>query len=1060
MKALGAYIFAGGFTVGVNHHFDVVAHLEGNDYGVSTAKLNWPDLDIRYPKEKWQVEDEKFRDLDFIYCNPPCAIFSMMGVRTTRGKDAWRTDPRTECWHNAFSLLETLRPQAWACESVSEAYTTGREMIDELTRKALALGYSVTHLLHNAHWLGLPQRRKRFFLVVHRAPVLTGWQLNWSPPPTVQDLLAEVHAPGYVRPFRPDLGPALAATPPGKRLAGVWEKLNPDFDSNRNPNGTVKGRPSFQDYRLSLTEPMGAYIGDKIYHPTENRLIGINEAKALCGFPQDFQLAGREGPDQGSLLARGVMPPVAEWLAKAIKATLEGNQSGPQRVTLLDLREPERDPRDLTDQYLDPKTGAIVYPHKEADHVFEETGQLPSDLAQETTTSFVHGPEKPEPAASGSGPARSLTADRDGSRDAASRDGLLTAAGSDDLAAARYPMGDSPAAEEDSGSDCLVEVVPLPESSILDHVSFIVDCPRWDVDRVKEALELTPDPVKVTKVTGLQQSSVEAIIRAMATLIKFTSPAGRPAASPVVRVPVEPVVSASTAADLKEPVIETLRDDTVKPPASGPSPVLPKHEEPVPKAAAPQQTGDRRRTRGVKLEGLDQPLTLLQSFPIPDAGEPSGHFIKRCLIADKWTPEQIVGFVLKSYEGRTTKVGDVYFNYRQLQDANYQGLPPWRGHKKSSSGKSPPSKPLSPEARREQDRKNSAAIRGEKLNSDPFPEDNRPRALLTGSTAMQVGSKKTQLKIITAMESWACALIKLGYAVEWRPVIPGEDLSSYAVVLAGLNKPPSIASSHFFGALWALYTRRDAIAVVDDWQTHDLVSGIHTNAKLRERAFRLFPPPVEHQDRLFEFLKDLDANKPWRWPVIAPLFRGGDSAKLGLPARVVGIDPTVFARRYPKAVHDAPFRQWVQASLHEKKLSGFTWPIYQLGFQDRKKGGSGPRGEKQQDRVPEADLMEIYSASWGIISPPHPHAGSGWWRVRFLMAADACRVLTCSPAEAAVLDGGLGPYTLASMPRAVEKMEDEELLNLASMQAAQLNRVIETEDEVLTKLANLIKERV
>ena len=53
MKALGTYIFAGGFTLGVKKHFDVLAHFEEKP-GLykKTAKANFPNLPIYEGEEK------------------------------------------------------------------------------------------------------------------------------------------------------------------------------------------------------------------------------------------------------------------------------------------------------------------------------------------------------------------------------------------------------------------------------------------------------------------------------------------------------------------------------------------------------------------------------------------------------------------------------------------------------------------------------------------------------------------------------------------------------------------------------------------------------------------------------------------------------------------------------------------------------------------------------------------------------------------------------------------------------------------------------------------------
>jgi DNA (cytosine-5)-methyltransferase 1 len=354
LTAVGAYVYAGGFSLGVERAgFDVLCHLEGdNAYGVDSARLNWPDRPIHHGPDRWPFDELGRINVDLAFANPPCAIYSSMGIATTRGQDAWREDPRLAHWWDSFRVLERVRPRAWCLESVTNAYTKGREVIDEMTKRALLGGYSVTHLLLDARWCGIPQSRRRFFIVAHRPARLIGYQHNWAPPPTVGEVLAEVPEPGSYRPASARHLDLVRETAPGERLASTWDRLNPNPATN--DRGQRVGRPSFLERRLDPSEVMGAFVGDKYYHPNVDRLIGINEAKALCGYPPDFQLAGNPS-GWASLLARAVMPPVGYWLANALRSTLaQPDASWNERcVTLVDVREPDRPPRDLTGQYLD-----------------------------------------------------------------------------------------------------------------------------------------------------------------------------------------------------------------------------------------------------------------------------------------------------------------------------------------------------------------------------------------------------------------------------------------------------------------------------------------------------------------------------------------------------------------------------------------------------------------------------------------------------------------------------------------------------------------------------------
>jgi site-specific DNA-cytosine methylase len=356
LTAVGAYIFAGGFTAGVKRAgFDVRAHLEGGPYGVTTAKLNWPDLAIHYPEHAWPLDE--YRGVNFVYCNPTCAIFSAMGIRTTRGPDAWLTDPRVNCWYRSFALLPELRPDVLMIESVTQAYTTGRPMIDELTRRARALGYSVTHLLYDTIHFNIPQHRRRFFFIAHRAPKFLGLELDFHQPlPTVGEALSTITEPGEYHPQveLPFFTKWIGQVQQGERMSAVWMRCVPPESRVRNRFGGFIGRPGFNVKRLDLSKPSSAFIGNEFFHPTENRRLGANEMKAICGYPADFRL---DGPARGfgSLLARAVMPPVGEWLGNAVARTINeiavSDLGRSQTVTRVDLRKPGLAPVDLTAEY-------------------------------------------------------------------------------------------------------------------------------------------------------------------------------------------------------------------------------------------------------------------------------------------------------------------------------------------------------------------------------------------------------------------------------------------------------------------------------------------------------------------------------------------------------------------------------------------------------------------------------------------------------------------------------------------------------------------------------------
>ena len=341
LSAVGAYIFAGGFTAGVTKHFDVKVHLEDGPFGVATAKRNFPWLEVHQDPSRWPTKDLK---ADFVYCNPPCAPWSMAG-RNESGGTNWRTDKRVECVDRCFKLLSSMAepPKVWCFESVRGAYTKARVMIDDMISKAKEMGYQATVLLTDAVWHGVPQNRKRVFLVLSKV------KIDWQPGGTLDPLPCgptfELGLPDKPRAEEMDAKYAslIKAAKPGDYLHDVFNAVNgidaddgfkgpgkkdqeEDGDGEDGKSQRVAGRPGFLTIRIDPKKPAPTLTGSctKV-HPWEDRFISVPEAAGVSGFDREFKFEGTVGI-QYAQVAKGVMPPVAEYLASqaanAIKAAV------------------------------------------------------------------------------------------------------------------------------------------------------------------------------------------------------------------------------------------------------------------------------------------------------------------------------------------------------------------------------------------------------------------------------------------------------------------------------------------------------------------------------------------------------------------------------------------------------------------------------------------------------------------------------------------------------------------------------------------------------------------
>lgn len=308
LKAVGTNIFAGLFTEGIKRAgYDVLAHLEHGPYGVATAKLNFPKLDIRVGRENWN--DKSFKGVDLIYGNPPCAAFSL-AASGRRG--SWDTQhDRLRYIYDCVELAVNAQPRAFMMESVTQAWTRGHSFITEQAERLCDAGFHVTVLLQNNKFLGTPQHRPRVFLIGHKHPLV--WP-KMTEPQTVLEALK-----GAKR-LKENPGPKpLVITP---KLAKLW-KLRGEEGGSLHGIDEVHMVPgakvSFLFTRLRANQPASVMIKyEARLHPKEPRYLHWHEWLALTGLPPTWKSAEPQMGPACAELARAVMPAVGKWMGKAV----------------------------------------------------------------------------------------------------------------------------------------------------------------------------------------------------------------------------------------------------------------------------------------------------------------------------------------------------------------------------------------------------------------------------------------------------------------------------------------------------------------------------------------------------------------------------------------------------------------------------------------------------------------------------------------------------------------------------------------------------------------------
>jgi DNA (cytosine-5)-methyltransferase 1 len=155
---------AGGLTIGFKRAgVETVAAIEIDPYRAETFARHTPKADIIVGDIR-RVGLSAFRGkVDLVYGGPPCQPFSSGGLRA--GKD----DERDMMpWF--VKAIKVIRPPAWLMENVPGLVAGNRKayFISILTELQL-MGYWISWKIINAADFGVPQKRRRLFVVGMRS---------------------------------------------------------------------------------------------------------------------------------------------------------------------------------------------------------------------------------------------------------------------------------------------------------------------------------------------------------------------------------------------------------------------------------------------------------------------------------------------------------------------------------------------------------------------------------------------------------------------------------------------------------------------------------------------------------------------------------------------------------------------------------------------------------------------------------------------------------------------------------------------------------------------------
>lgn len=338
ITAIDLFCGAGGLSLGLGQAgFSVVAAIDNSRVATQTyAASLGPHVDAA------EIEEVSASDLlsraglsrgecTLLAGGPPCQGFSLQ----RRGA---REDPRNALVLQFIRLIEDIRPRFFLMENVGALLSKhGEPFLQEFSARAAKHKYIIHTGVLNAADFGVPQIRKRAFLVGEYAP---SSKSNFKfpkktivgTPRTVRDAIGNLPSP-------PDDGTSHPSFPNHyreKRLAAInVERIRhvpqgggrdhlPDHlqlachvNNPGHRHKDVYGRLAWDQPSVTLTAGFDSFTRGRFAHPIEHRSLTIREGARIQTFPDSFIFAGNR--EEGARQVGNAVPPMlARALGKAI----------------------------------------------------------------------------------------------------------------------------------------------------------------------------------------------------------------------------------------------------------------------------------------------------------------------------------------------------------------------------------------------------------------------------------------------------------------------------------------------------------------------------------------------------------------------------------------------------------------------------------------------------------------------------------------------------------------------------------------------------------------------
>ena len=325
-KYIDLFSGAGGMSLGFDKaNFENVLAVEYDECFASTYKYNFPEHNLKVGDIK-NISNEEIKQLvgdnkiDVIIGGPPCQGFSIAGKIGRNFID----DERNKLFKEFVRFVDVIKPKMFVMENVAALKTHNKgKTIKEIVTEFKKVGYSVKYDVLNAVNFGVPQQRRRIFVI---GTLKENNQFEF-PDESKEVITVEEALKGL-----PKLKSGETSSIPNhnamKHSDQMLEKMSYVKDGGNRQDIPEDIRPKSGDIRKYIRynskEPSICITGDmrKVFHYEQNRALTSRELARIQTFPDDFIFKGNAGKVQQQI-GNAVPPKLAFQIANSIREVLD-----------------------------------------------------------------------------------------------------------------------------------------------------------------------------------------------------------------------------------------------------------------------------------------------------------------------------------------------------------------------------------------------------------------------------------------------------------------------------------------------------------------------------------------------------------------------------------------------------------------------------------------------------------------------------------------------------------------------------------------------------------------